>query len=395
MPVADKVTQLCEALLKKDKPFACLIPSDLVHYIARRRDKSVDANLAQKVEQCQKLVLLAPGLTWLIYGLSPMQGKTVLLANMGIQTQSKATATKAMGPIQPDMDTLVQLAKDEGVLPIHTPFPARGQWIKDQGPALSAYDPSTLSRAADGLTYYRKEQYAQPLIVVPIGYRDNLIRWCHTSMCHLSGLKVYNRLCETYHWHGMRQQCINKCKDCHLCNLLKAKRNLAHGYYRAKLFCTPHTNYAMDYYGVRSNKRGYNNVLGVVDLSTGNLVLKAVQNRTAANTAHTLLYDVVCHKGVPLTIHSDAAAEFIGGATKALSMILGCTQTTTKAHNPMANSKIERVWEFVSLSLRQMTDSQYENFHLYMPILAHVWNTTTDSDTGITPFEAASKRAHQ
>ena len=35
-----------------------------------------------------------------------------------------------------------------------------------------------------------------------------------------------------------------------------------------------------------------------------------------------------------------------------------------------------------------MTDSQYENFHLYMPILAHVWNTTTDSDTGITPFEA-------
>ena len=35
-----------------------------------------------------------------------------------------------------------------------------------------------------------------------------------------------------------------------------------------------------------------------------------------------------------------------------------------------------------------MTDSQYENFHLYTPIMAHIWNTSTDSDTGISPFQA-------
>ena len=95
-----------------------------------------------------------------------------------------------------------------------------------------------------------------------------------------------------------------------------------------------------------------------------------------------------CHKGVPLTIHSDADQEFLGGVTKALATILGCKQTTSKAHNPMANSKIERVWAFVALCLRQMTDSQYENFHLYTPIMAHIWNTSTDSDTGISPFQA-------
>ena len=35
-----------------------------------------------------------------------------------------------------------------------------------------------------------------------------------------------------------------------------------------------------------------------------------------------------------------------------------------------------------------MTSEQYASFHLYMPILAHVWNCTPDSDTTITPFEA-------
>jgi len=35
-----------------------------------------------------------------------------------------------------------------------------------------------------------------------------------------------------------------------------------------------------------------------------------------------------------------------------------------------------------------MTPAQYAQFHMYLPIIAHVWNTTPDSDTNITPFEA-------
>ena len=35
-----------------------------------------------------------------------------------------------------------------------------------------------------------------------------------------------------------------------------------------------------------------------------------------------------------------------------------------------------------------MTAAQYAEFHRYVPIMAHVWNTTPDSETGITPFEA-------
>jgi hypothetical protein len=34
-----------------------------------------------------------------------------------------------------------------------------------------------------------------------------------------------------------------------------------------------------------------------------------------------------------------------------------------------------------------MTKEQYENFHLYMPIIASVWNSLPNSTTGISPFE--------
>ena len=173
-----------------------------------------------------------------------------------------------------------------------------------------------------------------------------------------------------------------------LMQLTQTRMKHAHRHFRAKLHCTPRTSYGADYYSVKKNKLGYDNILGIIDLATGNLVLRAVQGRTAANTAHTLLYDVVVHKGIPLRFHSDAAKEFLSTAMSTLQNLLGIQKTDTLAHNPKSNAKIERVWEFVGRSIRAMTPEQYTQFHLYTPIIAHVWNCTPDSDTGITPFQA-------
>ena len=60
-------------------------------------------------------------------------------------------------------------------------------------------------------------------------------------------------------------------------------------------------------------------------------MLRALKQRTAANTAHTLFYDVINRKGVPLLFHSDAAKEFLSTVMNALSKTLGIVQTSTLA----------------------------------------------------------------
>ena len=35
-----------------------------------------------------------------------------------------------------------------------------------------------------------------------------------------------------------------------------------------------------------------------------------------------------------------------------------------------------------------MTPAEYNEFHRYVPMMEHVWNTIPDSDTGVTPFQA-------
>ena len=146
---------------------------------------------------------------------------------------------------------------------------------------------------------------------------------------------------------------------CPLCNLLKARARHAHKHFRPKMFCTPRTAYGVDYYGVVRNKQGYDNILGIIDLSDGHLVLKAVKNRTAANTAHTVFHEIITRKGIPMLFHSDAAKEFLSTAMNALSTTFGMRQTSTLAHNPKSNAKIERVWQYVGRALQSMTPEQY------------------------------------
>ena len=102
----------------------------------------------------------------------------------------------------------------------------------------------------------------------------------------MSVKKVRNALKKRFYFKNMFQKCKQVVA---LCNLLKSRKKHAHKHFRAKLHCTPHTSYGADYYSVKKNKLGYDNILGIIDLATGNLVLKVVKGRTAPNTAHTLL----------------------------------------------------------------------------------------------------------
>lgn len=79
-----------------------------------------------------------------------------------------------------------------------------------------------------------------------------------------------------YHVPKMVSTCAKTISSCALCQLLIANRNLAHRHFRAKLFITTRTSYAMDYIGVYKNKEGYCNILGIIDI---NLVLTAVKQK--------------------------------------------------------------------------------------------------------------------
>ena len=287
------------------------------------------------------------------------------------------------------MGKLLKHVQDQGILPPEPEFIKRTQWIKHQqhNKVADSYKPTDIKEAQDGLLYYAPG--GQPRrVIVPKQVQTQLVTWQHHQLMHPGYKKVYSFMKYKYFWKGMGKTCQDIVHKCAACQLLKAQRMLAHKHFRAKQFCTPRTSYAMDYYGVFKTKEGYCQILGIIDLATNNLVLQAHKVRTAVNTAHTILYEIVVRKGCPKLTHSDAAGEFLSKAMESLCSIIGCARTTTKGHNPRANSVIERVWAYVGNCLRMMTKQQYENFHLYLPLIAAAWNSLPSATTGISPFEA-------
>lgn len=377
-PPADKICRQIRAALNHDTPFACLMPSDLIDQLGVDPQGKLLPLIKEKAERANKICFLSAGLTWLIH-------------RINIKGQYKHIYVNNRITPEIELDLLMKNLKDSNLAPPLPNHRTRADWIREQvthGTAAHWAHEPRIRPAQDGLLVYHSPEDDEYRTVVPQPLQTPLILWKHKNMCHMSTKKVCNALKKNFFFGNMYQKCKQVIDDCALCNLLKARRKHAHKHFRAKLHCTPRTSYGADYYGVKKNKLGYNNILGIIDLATGNLVLNAVQNRTAANTAHTLLYDIVVRKGIPLRFHSDAAKEFLSTAMSTLQSLLGITKSSTLAHNPKGNAKIERVWQFVGSALRAMTPAQYEQFHLYMPILAHVWNCTPDSDTKITPFEA-------
>lgn len=378
-PPADKITRQVRAAFRKNKPFACLIPSELIHRLCVDVDSTVSKDIQTAVEHAKKITFLASNLTWVIHGI-PLKGVQYKQVYM----------TDRVTP-EVELDKLMRHLRNSDLCPPLPTCRSRADWVKEQRRHKCAEiwlsDPRSWE-AQDGLVAYREDDDAPLRTIVPEALQIPLIKWEHHQMCHMSAGKLYNHLKKKFFFLEMNKRCHEVVKDCALCNLLKARMKHAHKHFRAKLFCQPRTSYGADYYSVKQSKHGYNNILGMIDLSTGNLVLKAVKGRTAANTAHALFYEIVIRKGVPLRFHSDAAREFLSTAMSTLQNMLGIQKSDTLAHNPKSNAKIERVWEFVGRCLRAMPPEQYAVFHLYMPIIAHVWNCTPDGDTKITPFEA-------
>ena len=393
-PYADKVTHQCLAAYKKGVPFACLLPAELVSYIAQEKDGTYNEKVAQMVRDSGKISFLDTGLVWLIHGVKPV--RRVLTARHTFRLEPapehRCTFVGEVQRILPDpqqnLDELMGHLRDTNLTPPVDMCRTRQEWIQLQAQhRIPMIWQGKAERTQDGLWFVYGEDRL-PRTIVPRALQIPLIKWKHHAMCHIGWKKVYNALAKQFHWENMQTMVKKEVLSCHLCDVLKGRMRLAHKHFRIKLFCTPRTSYGSDYYGVKMNDQGYCAILGIIDLATGHLVLRASKSASGAHVAHTLFYKIVLVKGVPLLFHTDAAAAFLGKAVSALSETLGIKRTDTLAHNPKSNAKMERVWEFVGRCLKAMPKEQYAEFPRHLPIMEHVWNGAIDSETGVSPFEA-------
>ena len=190
--------------LKQDKPFACLVPSDLVDRICVGPDGNVLQDVREAVDKTDKIAFLAPNLTWIIHNIN-IQGTTY----KQVYVQNRVTP-------EIELDVLMQQLRHKDLTPPILTCQTRDDWIRAQErhstAAAYAHDPKVNS-VQDGLVVYQQEPGGIQRTVVPIPLQKPLVVWKHHQMCHMSAGKINNILKKTFYFKGMYTLCRDVVAD--------------------------------------------------------------------------------------------------------------------------------------------------------------------------------------
>jgi hypothetical protein len=358
-------------------PFAILIPNDLLtEAFAVRIFPGADTiQLKAAFDAAGKIQILSTQMTWVI-GNIPEYNRLEMFAQ-SLRTLAPITGSRIIPTC--DSDTF------------DSPVPTTlEEWIREQKRdplyenALAAM-PDTAFRY--GLYLYAPDG-AAPRILVPPQTREALVRFTHEQMFHLGEAKVIERLLRSYWWPTIRRDTRRIVQDCPDCEIEKARRNEAHGLFRARPHDVPRSRYAMDFQGQGLALTGENEALGIIDTTTRYVTVIPMKGREASTFMPLFLDRIVFCHGPRATLHCDEAPEFMSNLVKELLQVTETILTTTLAHNARSNGCIEVFWRFWNRCMRLLTDEQYAVWPTFVARIAFAYNTAPHTSLGETaPYE--------
>jgi hypothetical protein len=187
-PPADKITRQLRKAFQVNKPFACLVPSDLVCRICVDHKGQASKDIQLAVERAQKITFLESNLTWLIHGIPIKSGYQTVYVNNRVTPEI-------------ELDALMKNLKDSNLTPPLPTCNTRADWVREQirhrSAILWAHEPKVFP-VQDGLLVYKPDSGEPYRTIVPKALQKPLIKWKHHQMCHMSGGKIFHSLKQKY-----------------------------------------------------------------------------------------------------------------------------------------------------------------------------------------------------
>jgi transposase InsO family protein len=208
-------------------------------------------------------------------------------------------------------------------------------------------------------------------------------------------LKTIKRAEDRYWFPGMNTYLSQKVRECVLCmahkdNTPTIKQPLG----KLPDPSAPWDRVHMDVWTVhgptaRSLPRGTpTSVIAFVDAFSKFLVAVPVANHTAETLVDVVIKYLINPLGIPRTIVSDGAPEFVGKLQQQLFRLLGITRKVVTPYRPQANGNIERVFRTIRPMTATIAAEDRTKWYLFLPFVIYAYNTSYHETIKDTPFHA-------
>jgi hypothetical protein len=352
--------------VNNEKSFACLVPSDLVSWIALDEKLHRNEDIQRMVDKSAKFVSLDNGLTWIVHGIHAEQSHVVFATEGGkiVEAASEETEKSIF-----DQDEWV---REQKTVEEKLRNEAEGEVITMVNGLLAEVKPGETVK-----------------IIVPPSKRVPLIKRAHETSKHMGWKKVLELMRKTYTWAGMSSLAKKTVTACAKCADMKGRRNLAHGQFSSVIHDGPRQAYAFDFYGVAQSDAGYKNILTVIDLFSREVLFIPTYSRNAEEVVRCLLQRLINVKGVPQMFMTDEAPEFVGKLVEGLCSALKIKHLTTMGYDARRNAICERVHEFLGQCLVMLPEEERCRWENHLTEFSFAHDTATHEHLGqkFTPFE--------
>jgi transposase InsO family protein len=376
-------------------PFALLLPVDLASqaYSPGLYFGSPHEEIEAAFRKAGKLTLLSPQMIWVIGNVpecAPVETFSAELRTPAplMDLFALATTPNTAASVPSTSDPSSSSAADDSFV---TDVPQTLEaWAEAQAadPDFDDFVAKIKDVAIRNELYIHAPPDRPPRILVPPSVQTPLIRHTHIKMWHLGSDKVARTLRLSYFWPTINADTKRVLADCPGCELEKARQQKAHGLFSARPYETPRTRWAMDFQGQGTSSDGMCQALGLIDTTSRFVVVIPLPNREATTLIQPYLDRVVYTHGPPVTLHSDAAPEFLDQLVQLAADATDTHTTNTLGHNAQGNAAIEIFWRFWNRCMRILPDDLYLQWPSFTSRIVYAYNSAPHTSLGgISPFE--------
>lgn len=229
------------------------------------------------------------------------------------------------------------------------------------------------------------DQEDRDQLVVPVRWRDRILKGLHDDMGHLGRDKTLETIRHRFYWPSLTKDVDSYVARCERCIRRKAPDPARAPMVSIKT-TEPFELLSMDFLQLERGRGGYENVLVVTDNFTKFAWAFATRSQKANVVAKVLWENVLVNYGFPHRLHADQGRDFESRVIKQLCKLTGIQKSRTTPYHPQGNGQTERFNKTLLHMLGTLDEEKKEAWPDYLASMVHAYNSSKHASTGYTPF---------
>lgn len=235
----------------------------------------------------------------------------------------------------------------------------------------------------------RSNAKKERLVVMPKNLRASCLAYFHDSPVggHLGFFKTYGRLASRVYWRGMPKEVREYVRSCEKCASRKSYTQKQPGHLQPiEPGDTPFDKVVIDIKHMPVTSHGYRYAIIAVDTLTKFVVARAFKSSSAEDCAKFIFENVVLSFGVPTTIISDQAKQFLASMETELLRVLEIHHVTSSGYRPQTQGQVERFNRTFAEMLTSYVSERGNDWVEKLPQIVMAYNSSIHAATEETPF---------